>query len=245
MVPKWAIKAIPLVFLSSALGSASQQPQSDATSQKTVFVGCGESDKPTRVLSPVSTSEDGMWRAYVEVDVRGDLGCLYTTRLWVAEPNAEYRVLYLIPPERTAVGNGMEILGWAKHSRMFLVKTEEWQRGSDALDRQTVLAIDAGTGIVYEPQLEAIIQAHAEKQCSIRVTDAGFATDKNVEILVRAQISTALDVGDTERDVPLAKRCANTQETWSFDYGTGEVKQVANTERMQLVKRFLPNRRDK
>jgi hypothetical protein len=238
------IRTIAPLLLLSALGFAQQQLQTNsaasASSRETGFVSCHQNEQPKRVVSRVSASEDGKWHAYVEIDVRGDIGCLYTTRLWVAEPNAGYRVVYLIAPNRTAVANGMEILGWAKHSSMFLVRTEEWQVGSDAPDRQRVLAVDARTGMIYEPELEAIVQGPAQKQCSFRVTDAGFAAGRDVVILVRARLSTASDVDEREQDVPPAKRCANTQQTWSFNYGTGEVKQVANTERMQLIKKFLP-----
>lgn len=204
-------------------------------------MSCNQNEQPTRVVSRVSASEDGKWHAYVEVDVRGDLGCLHTTRLWVAGPNAGYQLLYLIPPNRTAVANGMEILGWAKHSSLFLVRTEQWQVGSDAPDEQRVLAIDARTGMIYEPELEAIVNGPAQNECSFRVTDAGFAGDRNIVILVRVQLSTALDVDEREQDVPPGRRCANTQQTWSFNYATGEVTQVANTDRMQLVKKFLPD----
>jgi hypothetical protein len=137
----------------------------------------------------------------------------------------------------------MEILGWAKHSNMLLVKTEEWQLGSDAPDRQQVLALDAGTGMVYEPDLEAMIKARREKQCLFRVVDAGFGADKSVNILVRAKFSTAIDVDETEEHVPPAKRCGNADETWSFNFGTGEVRQVANTEPLQIVKKYVPNQR--
>jgi len=106
----------------------------------------------------------------------------------------------------------MEILGWAKHSSMLLVKTEEWQPGSDALDRQQVLAIDAGNGMVYEPELEAMIKARKERQCFFRVVDEGFDADKSVKILVRAKFSTAIDVDETEENVPPAKRCGNAEE---------------------------------
>ena len=188
------------------------------------------------MLSPVALSEDENWRAYVEVDVQSDLGFLHTTRLWVARAKAPYRLVYLIPPKRTAVENGMEILGWAKKSSMILVKTEEWQHGSDAPDRQQVLAIDAGTGMVYEPELEAMLQARKDKQCSFRVTDAGFGAGSSVNILVRAQFSTAIDVDETEENVPAAKRCGNAEQTWSFNFGTGEIRQVANTQPLQLFK---------
>ena len=183
-----------------------------------------------------------MWRAYVEVYVRSDLGCLQTTRLWVAKANKPYRLLHLMPPKRWASENGMEIMGWAKNSRMLLVRTEEWQYGSDAPDTQQVLAIDAKTAMVYEPNLAEMLQGRKDKQCWFRVTDAGFSADRNVEILVRANFSTFMDVDETEADVPLAKRCEKTEETWSFSFATGEIKQVSNTEPLHLFKRFVPHR---
>jgi hypothetical protein len=124
---------------------------------------------------------------------------------------------------------------------MFLVRTKEWQVGSDAPDKQRVLAIDATTGMIYEPELEAIVHGPTQKECSFQVTDAGFAPDRNVVILVRVQLSSALDVDEREEDVPRARRCANTRQTWSFNYGTGEVKQVANSERIRLANKLLPN----
>ena len=128
---------------------------------------------------------------------------------------------------------------------MLLAKTELWQYGSDAPDQQQVLALDAATGEVYEPELEAMLQDRKDKQCAFRVTDAGFSSDKNVVILVRAKFSTAHEVDETESGVPTAKRCGDTEETWSFNYATGEVKQVGNTEPSHLFKKFLPNRQAK
>jgi hypothetical protein len=66
-----------------------------------------------------------------------------------------------------------------------------------------------------------------------------------VVILVRAKFFIALEVDEAESDVPVAKRCENTEETWSFNYATGEIKQVANAEPLQLFKKYLPNRRAK
>ena len=114
-----------------------------------------------------------------------------------------------------------------------------------APDRQQVLAVDAATDLVYEPELEAMIQDRKEKQCTYRVTDAGFSSDRNVIILVRAKFSTALELDETEADVPAAKRCGNTEATWSFNYATGEIKQGANTEALHLFKKFQPNGRTK
>lgn len=78
----------------------------------------------------------------------------------------------------------MEILGWAPNSSLLLVETEEWQEGSDAPDQQQVLAVDARTGIVYEPNLEAMLETHKDKQCSFRITGAGFGAGRDVDVLV-------------------------------------------------------------
>ena len=64
------------------------------SSENTLFVDCHENEKPKRVLSSVAISEGETWRAYVEVDVRSDLGCLHTTRLWIAGANHPYRLVY-------------------------------------------------------------------------------------------------------------------------------------------------------
>lgn len=248
MLGSIAIRTILLVLLSPILGLTQQAPEkllASTPSQKTLFVNCQEKDKPEHVLSPVSLSENAEWRAYVEVDARSDLGCLHTSRLWVAQANSPYRLVYMMPPKRTASGNGMEILGWARDSSMLLVKTEEWQGGSDAPDRQQVLAIDALTGMVYEPELEALLETHKDKQCAFRITDVGFSNDRNVNILVRARFYTATEVDETEEDVPPAKRCGSAEETWSFNFATGEIRKVANTQPLQIFKKSLANQRDK
>ncbi len=245
MLASAAIRDIPLVLLLPVIGFTQQAPAKPLAippSQTTLFVNCQANEKPKKVLSPVSLSEDGTWRAYVEVDVRSDLGCAHTTRLWVARANAPYRLVYLMSPERTAVENGMEILGWARNSRMILVRTEEWQFASDALDTPRVLAINAETGMVYAPRLEAMFQTRQDKNCSFRVVDAGFSADRNVNILVRAQFFDFED--GTGLELPPAMRCGNAEETWSFNFATGEIKQVANSQPLLIFKKSLPNRRD-
>jgi hypothetical protein len=109
---------------------------------------------PTRAEQPttkdVPVSEDAQWRAHVEVDVSSEGGCKHTTQLWISGPDGLKRMEYMIPPKRTASGNGMEVLGWATKSSLLLVKTLEWQLGSDAEPTEQVLAIDAKTGMVYK-----------------------------------------------------------------------------------------------
>jgi hypothetical protein len=78
----------------------------------------------------------------------------------------------------------MEILGWARNSRMLLAKSTLWQDSSDAPDEQQVLAFDAATGELYEPDLKAMLQGRQDKQCAF-ASHAGFSSDMNVAILVR------------------------------------------------------------
>ncbi len=206
----------------------------------TLLLDCDTNQKPRRVISPIAVSQDAVWQAYVEVEVRPDLGCEHTTRLWVAKAKGPYRLLYFMPPRRFAVENGMEILGWAPNSRLLLVQTEQWQFGSDAPDTQQVLAIDT-TGMVYEPRLEEMLENRKGTRCSFRVTDAGFGTGNNFIVLVRANLFTFLEVLETEAEVPAAERCTNTEETWSFNYADGEIKQVGNDEPLQVFRKFQPN----
>lgn len=244
---RWLVSAalaFCTVLIHCTLARAGQEP-ADAvvsrSSEDTLFVNCTENEKPKRVLSPLAVSEDEKWSAYVEVDVQGNLGCLHTSRLWLAKGNSPHRLVYLIPPKRDSVENGMKILGWAPGSRMVLVQTEQWQYGSDAPDSQQILAIDSETGEVYEPRLDALLQNRDGTQCAFRITDAGFSSDKNVVILVRAKIFTALEPDETEADVPIAKRCTNTEETWSFNYANGETKILGSGDRLNLFRKFLPN----
>ena len=242
--------SICTLFLTCLLSTAvtGQSPPRrtvDRPSQNTLFVECHGHKKPQRVLSSVALSEGETWSAYVEVNIQSDPGCLHTTQPWVARANNPYRLVYLVPPKRDFAENGMEILGWARNSKMLLVRTELWQYGSDAADKQQVLALDASTGEVYEPELKEMLQDRKDEQCTFRVIDAGFSSDTNVVILVRAKFFTALEVDETESDVPAAKRCGNTEETWSFNYATGEVKQMGNAEPLHLFKKFLPNRETK
>jgi hypothetical protein len=223
----------------SSAEQAAKNGASDASSQNTLFVNCREHGQPKQVLGPVSLSEDGKWRAYVSLDVVSDPGCLQTARLWVAQENRAYRLVYLMPPRREIVGNGMQILGWARRSRMVLIETDQWQDGSDAPDLQGVFGLDAATGMVFQPNLDAILDDRNSKQCTFRVTDAGFSSDRNVTILVRARLFTALEVDETEEEVPAAKRCRDSEETWSFNFANGEIKQVDNNSPLLLYKKFL------
>ncbi len=224
-------------FIVPAKAEEAHAQRADSSAEDTLFVDCPKEGKPKRVLSPIALSEGETWRAYVEVNVQSD-PCLNTTQLWTARTNHPYRLVYLIPPMRDFAGNGMGMMGWAKNSSILLVRTEAWQWGSDAHGKQQILAVDADTGMVYEPELEAMLQGHKGKHCEFRVVDAGFSSDKNIVILIRAKFFTALDVGDTEADVPVAQRCGTTEETWSFNYATGEIKQVGSTEPLLLFKKL-------
>jgi hypothetical protein len=240
---RWLVStavAFCAVLIHCTVARAAQEPVS-RSSEDTLFVNCTENEKPQRVLSPVAVSEDEKWSAYVEVDLQSNVGCLHTSRLWVAKGNSPYRLVYLIPPKRDSVENGMKVLGWAPGSRMVLVQAEQWQYGSDAPDSQQILAIDSETGEVYEAPLDALLKKRDSTQCAFRITDAGFSSDKNVVILIRAKIFTAMEPDETEADLPVAKRCAAREETWSFNYANGETKLLGSSEPLHIFRKFLPN----
>ena len=221
----------------TAIGAAQTVPG------KTLFVECSQSTLAKRVLSPVSVTESGGWKAYIEVTVQDH--CLHTTRLWAARENRPWRLLLMISPTREEDGNGMQILGWAPNSRMLLAKAQYWQYGTDGGAREEILAVDARTGLVYNPDLEKLREDRKPQQCGYEVVDAGFRSDPNVVILVRLKWFTYVDEGTELTEIPAEKRCTEGDETWSFNYAAGEVKKVDNSQPLILFKKFVANPRTK
>jgi hypothetical protein len=224
-----------MLCVTGASGQPPAWPPADSAVGDTLFADCAKL-RAHHVVSPLSLSQNGLWRAYVDVDQRSP-ECLLKTSLWIARADGPYQLAWFIAPARDAEGNGMQILGWMPGPSVVLVKTERWQWGSDAGDIQQVFAIEASTGRVYEPRLDDILDAHRGKQCGFRVQDAGFANRTSLEILLRVKLATAYDADETEEDVPPEKRCGNLEETWSFDYSSAyEVKQVSNQQPLLLFR---------
>jgi hypothetical protein len=193
-----------------------------AKSSDTYFVRCDDASKTNHLTGPVSVY--GKWRAYVDVSVQA--GYLYTTRLWVATQGSGYRLVYLIPPERETIANGMKILGWAPGSRMILVQTERSAIGADAGPTEAIMAMDAKTGEVYQPDLSAVLQDR-QPRCAFHVIGGGFDSGPNVVLLVLVKLFSFSEVDET--DIPAQERCTGGEETWSSNYATGEVKRVDNS----------------
>jgi hypothetical protein len=211
----------------AAQKSGSSTPTKSA---ETYFVPCHDENKTSRATGPVSAH--GKWRAYVEVTVQA--GCLYTTQLWVATEGGEYRLIYLMPPERENTANGMKILGWAPGSRMILVQTERSASGTDAGPTESLVAMDVKTGEVYQPDLSAVLQ-NRKPRCAFQITGGGFDSDPNVIILVRVRLYSFYEADETETDIPPQDRCTAREETWSFNYANGEVKRVDNSRLLHVA----------
>ncbi|HWF07432.1 MAG TPA: hypothetical protein VG297_03155 [Bryobacteraceae bacterium] len=221
------------LFAAGAGGQSPAWPPADSAVGDTLFADCAKLPAH-HVVSPLSWSQDSLWRAYVDVD-QGNPECFLKSSLWIATADGPYRLAYFLAPARDVEANGMQILGWMPGHSVVLVKTERWQWGSDAGDIQQVLAIEASTGLVYKPRLDDILEAHSGKRCWFTLRDAGFANPASLEILVRVSLATAYDVDETEDDVPAEKRCGNLEETWDFDYSSAyEVKQVSNQQSLLL-----------
>jgi hypothetical protein len=224
-----------IMWPAGAAAQPSQWPPPDSAVGDTLFPDCAKT-RARHVTSPLSFSENRLWRAYVDVDQKSP-ECLLRSSLWTAGADGRYELAFFMAPERENGGNGMQILGWMPGSSILLVKTERWQWGSDAEDIQQVLAIEASTGRVYTPRLEDVLDAHRGKQCWFRVEDAGFANRNSIEIVVRVKLGTAHDLDETDDDVPVDKRCGNLEETWNFDYSSAyEVKQVSNQQPLLLFR---------
>ncbi len=149
----------PTLFVLCAIGAGGQSPAwppPDSVVGDTIFADCAKT-RAHHVVSPLSLSQNGLWRTYVDVD-QGSPECLLRTSLWIARADGPYQLAYFIAPAREAGGNGMQILGWMPGPSVVLVKTERWQWGSDAGDIQQVLAIEASTGRVYEPRLDDVLE---------------------------------------------------------------------------------------
>jgi hypothetical protein len=202
-----------------------------ANAQETLTFLCNEQAKLTQIRSRVSYSNDKKWRAYVDVKARGDLGCVHTTELWVGPADGPYRIAFVIPPESYAYGNGMKILGWEKSGSVLLARTDQWQEGSDALDTEGVLAIDASSGLVYTPDLSAMMAGRLKNdRCYMRILDAALGPSRGVNIIVRAQFKTFIDFDERKEDITPASNCNDTKETWSFDFDNGRIRQLSERE---------------
>lgn len=93
--------------------------------------------------------------------------------------------------------------------------------------------------------MERVLEDRKNQQCGFHVTDAGFTPNPNVEILVRVHLFTYVEEGTELNEVPAEKRCTEGDETWSFNYATGEVKKADNTQPLLLFKKFAPNPKTK
>lgn len=229
------VPALFALFLHASSGQTPAWPPPGAGVGDTFFTDCTKAST-RHAVSPLSFSDNGVWRAYIDV-AGGGPECLMKTSLWIAPANGTYQLAYFMAPLREAGGDGMRILGWMPGAPIVLVMTERWQWGSDADATQQVLAIEAPTGRVYEPGLAAISQAHSGKRCRLRVEDAGFGSGMKPGILIRVRLSTDYDPDETENDVPPEKRCGDLKETWAFDYSSAyEVRKVSNQQPLLIYR---------
>jgi hypothetical protein len=161
--PLFLLLLLSASFIRPANTIAAQKSGTSASSgiAETYLVPCDSENKTNHVTGAVSVY--GEWRAYVEVSVQA--GCLYTTRLWVATQKGEYRLMYLMPPERDNTMNGMKILGWAPGSRMILVQTARTANGTDTGPKENLVAMDVKTGEVFQPDLSVVLQ-NRKPRCS-------------------------------------------------------------------------------
>jgi len=233
---------LTLLIFSAALsiGVSQTLPQKGLASdpELTLMLPCHGDEYAKTVSSPIAISPDGKWRAIVRVELQR--GCNYSSSLWISHGDQPFRLMYFMPPRRSASANGIQILGWGQTSPVLLIRTEQWQVGSDAADIQQVIAIDGTTGLIYEPDLQRMIEERSKsgRSCGYRVKEAGLASGNSLRVLVRVHIFTYKD-DDENRPVPEQRRCDRT-ETWSFDFADGEIKQLPSDEPISIYQKFIP-----
>lgn len=233
------------LFIIPALAAGQNPPSGEpgpTSPPNTLFVQCGLNLAAQDIFSPLSISQDGGWRAYIEVQT-SERNCAHTSKLFVSEAAKPFRLVYLIAPERYVLGNGMAILGWAERSNTLLVRIEKWQEGSDASDEEELMAVDATDGVVHSPDLDGLLNSRTDKQCSFRILDAGFSADKFPAIIVRARFFTFHDGGD-DTQARADEKCAPATESWKV-FDDGQARRVADSTALHLYRKFVPNPQSK
>ena len=115
-------------------------------------------------------------------------------------------------------------------SPVWLSEDEKWR---------TYVEVNVQGGTAYKPVVGRLSRLVLPAGL-FRALDAGFSSDGSSSMVIRARFFSLNSLfGPEEKDLPPAQRCVRTEEKWKFDYVTGDVRQVANTEPLQLFKKFL------
>ena len=75
-----------------------------------------------------------------------------------------------------------------------------------------------------------MLESRKTDRCYLRIDDAALAPGKSVIILVRAQFQTYFDGDETEKNVIPQPNCNKTNEIWSFNFNTGQIRRLSDTD---------------
>jgi hypothetical protein len=88
------------LWTAGAGGQSLGWPPADSALGDTLFADCAKL-RTRHVVSPLSLSQNTLWRAYVDVD-QGSPECLLRSSLWIARADKPYQLAYFMAPARDA-----------------------------------------------------------------------------------------------------------------------------------------------
>src|ERR1700704_1825270 len=101
---KWISQTLFVLCAAGAVAQSREWPPPDSAVGDTMFADCAKM-RAHHVVSPLSLSQNSLWRAYVDVD-QGSSECLLKSSLLIARADGPYQLAYFMAPAREAGGDG-------------------------------------------------------------------------------------------------------------------------------------------
>ena len=190
------------------------------------------------VRTPVFTSPDGRYRAYVEEEAdafkipKNDVHrwsaveCANTTRLFVAGPGqGPFRLVFLQVPDFSHILNSIALIDWSPDSRQLIFELN-WSTYDTDFFPNCLLLYDPAYGYFKECGFaEAAFSAKVNKECSVLVEPLGFFPDGKV-------VLTAQPYYDVDGEMA-EPACVNKKGTWLLDPHGGNLSPLPDDYKVQ------------
>lgn len=243
-----------LIILGLTLGAASGQPErlpSRVITSRTEAAGCYKSDAVSGrlnligsqlVRTPVFTSPDGRYRAYVEGEAtafkvpKSDAHrwsateCANTTRLFVAGPGrGPFRLVFLQAPDHLHISNGIGLVDWSPDGRQ-LMFVLAWSTYDTDVFPNCLLLYDPAYGFFKECGFaDAAFSKKVNKECSVLVNPVGFSPEGKVVLTAQPFYI---------EDQMSEPACVDKKGTWLLDPDSGELSSLPDNYKVQHYGKF-------
>jgi hypothetical protein len=170
-------------------------------------------------------SPDGRFHAYAESEAAGsevEVGfptCTNTSRLFVAGPDNQFRVVLAVEPVPDRHGNSIALVDWSPVGHRLLVAEGIWEWASE-VGETDVRTYDADTGVVSTKKILAdAFSKHFARLCAAVFEAQGFSADSKVIVIAKPWF----DFGE---EAPSKSSCSDKAGTWSIDFASGAIKRA-------------------